>query len=425
MKNYYLKNQIIGLLFCSSMLTAGISQAQCTDPVISSISGPGSICAGETTTLTATHDGEELKWYDAETGGNELAIGDTFITEALFDDTSFWAEATNTSPGSNPTTVNTARPAPEGNGQYSLDNSGCGLVIETTEDFTLNSFEVYHDGTGGSTTVELKNSSGNVIDSNTFTVPAGDGTTPHVITVDFNLMANESYWLIQIPDFKMVRDLGGSLPNNYYPLAIDNVANITSALLNGSPGSQNYYYFYNWEITIGADEICSSERVEELVSVNFTPEPAGDSEQMFNPGETLADLDVTGENLQWYSDIGVSTSLPNTTALVDGATYYVTQNSNTCESEGLAVSVTEILNVSNSAFSGLVAYPSLVKNQLFIENNESITKVEVYNLLGQKMIEKKIHKLKTSIDMASLSAGVQLVKIFTANETKTIKVVKK
>lgn len=425
MKNYYFKNQIIGLLFCSSMLIAGVLQAQCTDPIISSTSGPGSVCSGETATLTATHDGEDVKWYDAETGGNEIATGDSFTTQAIFEDTSFWAESINTAPGSNNTTVNAARPAPNTFTQYSLNNAGCGLVIDVTEDFTLNSFEVYHDGAGGSTTIELRDSSGTLIDSHDFTLPAGDGTTANLITVDFNLEANETYEMFQTVDFKMVRELGANLPNSYYPLDIEGVANITSAILNGSPGSQNYYFFYNWEITYGDEEICSSERVEEMVSVNFTSEPNGDSEQMFNSGETLADLDVTGDDLQWYSDISINTALPETTPLVDGATYYVTQTSNDCESEGLAVTVNEILSVSNNAFSGLVVYPSLVENQLFIENNESITKIEVYNLLGQKVLENKIQKLKTSIQMSSITTGMLLVKIFTSKDSKTIKIVKK
>ena len=425
MKHYYLKNQLIGLLLCSSMLTAGVLQAQCTEPTIGLTSGPGIICTGETATLIATHDGEEVKWYDAATGGNELATGDTFITEVLTTDTSFWAEAINISPGTNTTTVNAARLAPESFTQYSLDNSGCGLVIDATEDFTLNSFEVYHDGTGGSTTVELRDSSGTVVNSHDFTLPSGNGTTPHLISVDFEFMANESYWLIQTPDFKMVRELGGSLPDNYYPLAIDDVASITSALLNGSPGSQNYYFFYNWEITIAEDEICSSDRVEEIVIVNETTIPTGDLFQQFDTGETLANLDVTGQDLQWYVDAAGTNPLPETTPLVDNATYYVSQTLTFCESELLEITVTENLGVSNSAFSGLVAYPSLVENQLFIENNETITRVEIYNLLGQLLMEKNIHQLKTSMDMTPLSTGVQLVKIFTANETKTIRVIKK
>ncbi|MDR6300406.1 T9SS type A sorting domain-containing protein [Mesonia maritima] len=393
--------------------------AQCTDPVITSTSGPGSICVGEIATLSVTHDGQEVKWYDAATGGNEIGMGSPFTTPTLTSDASYWAEAINYGSA----TVNSARSAPAGNGQYSIDNSGCGLVINVTQNFTLNSFEVYHDGAAGSTTVELRDGSGAVVDSHTFNVPAGSGTTPHVIPVDFDLQANETYWIIQTIDFKMVRELGNSLPNNYYPLSIDNVGSITSAILNGNPGSQNYYYFYNWEITTETE--CYSSRVEEAIIVTDPAMPVGNNSQTFESGETLADLDVTGQNLQWYSDSDGTTPLPDTTELVDGTTYYVSQTTDGCESELLDIIVTETLGVSDSSLQNLSIFPTTVENTIYIENNYLISTVEVYNILGKKFIQKEINASKTSEDVSQLSSGIYLVKISTDGGSKTLKIIKK
>ncbi len=56
--------------------------------------------------------------------------------------------------------------------------------------------------------------------------------------------------------------------------------------------------------------------------------------------DKLSDLNICGENLTWYDATG-TTVLPSNTVLVDGSTYYVTQNVGGCESEPLEVQVTE------------------------------------------------------------------------------------
>ncbi|WP_394908087.1 hypothetical protein, partial [uncultured Mesonia sp.] len=80
------------------------------------------------------------------------------------------------------------------------------------------------------------------------------------------------------------------------------------------------------------------------------PPPQGEALQSFcgaalraqinEPPANLTDLVVVGDNLQWYSDAGGTTPIPNTTLLVDGQTYYVSQTTTGtqgCESSLLAV----------------------------------------------------------------------------------------
>lgn len=85
------------------------------------------------------------------------------------------------------------------------------------------------------------------------------------------------------------------------------------------------------------------------------PVPFGEDEQFFcsqsswtnagftEPGDIILDLEIVGEDLTWYDDnAGVPGSvIPASTTLVDGATYYVTQTINGCESTPLAVEVTD------------------------------------------------------------------------------------
>lgn len=74
--------------------------------------------------------------------------------------------------------------------------------------------------------------------------------------------------------------------------------------------------------------------------------PEGEANQEFTTGQTIADLivETTRESnvtLNWYASDGV-TPIADTTTLVDGETYYVSQTYNGCEGAQLAIMVSEI-----------------------------------------------------------------------------------
>ncbi|WP_179349007.1 DUF6923 family protein [Winogradskyella pacifica] len=79
------------------------------------------------------------------------------------------------------------------------------------------------------------------------------------------------------------------------------------------------------------------------VSLNTTDAPTGDASQEFceSSNPTVADLNVTGETIQWYATETETSPIDATEALIDGNTYYATQTSaEGCESlERLAVIV--------------------------------------------------------------------------------------
>ena len=83
---------------------------------------------------------------------------------------------------------------------------------------------------------------------------------------------------------------------------------------------------------------CESEKLAVEVVVNATPEaPVAESPQEVAEGATIVDLVVEGENLIWYNEEGEV--LPETTVLVSGTTYYVTQTIEGCESEATPIQV--------------------------------------------------------------------------------------
>lgn len=71
-------------------------------------------------------------------------------------------------------------------------------------------------------------------------------------------------------------------------------------------------------------------------------------------------------------------------------------------------------------------YPNPVENFLTIKSEESITKIEVYNLLGQQVVNLKPNEPKfiNELDLTKINTGSYLVKIFVDDQLKQFKIVK-
>ncbi|WP_321372200.1 choice-of-anchor L domain-containing protein [uncultured Draconibacterium sp.] len=79
----------------------------------------------------------------------------------------------------------------------------------------------------------------------------------------------------------------------------------------------------------------SLSRFKVNVVVSDPDKPSGESTQTFCLGSeiTIADLQVTGENIKWYANESDRAPLDETELLVNGATYYATQTVGDCESD--------------------------------------------------------------------------------------------
>ncbi len=84
-------------------------------------------------------------------------------------------------------------------------------------------------------------------------------------------------------------------------------------------------------------------------------------------------------------------------------------------------------NLSTAEFDAntLKAYPNPVKDILNISHGkENMTALEVYNLLGQKVIVKQIQTQTYQLDMSDLAAGNYLLRITTNTQIKTVRISK-
>ncbi len=415
MKQFYLS--LIGIV-----AFFGHTMAQCTIPVLSNISNPDPVCSGETAILTAETDSGEIIWYDAETGGTELGTGSPFETGSLTETTSFWVEGNN-GLVADPSISGGGKTAPTSSGGTSV-NPGTGpwgLVFNATQHFLLNSVDVFlTSGTPGNIVIELKDSSFNVLETVTVAAPAGGtGSNPVQFTVplDFTIMAGTGYRLVVVSNPPMIRDLG----SNAFPFQIGTVGTITQGTINDANTNPGVYYFlYNWNFSPLVE--CWSEREEVIVTVNETDLPGGETEQTYTEGETIADLEVTGENLSWYSDPDGNNPIPDTTLLSNGLTYYVNQTVAGCTSELLAITVDNPLGLSQKVFADLNYYPNPVIDQLAISNGFAIDKIEIFDLQGKLLLSRDTSESEVNLDLTELSTGMYMLRIQSDDAVKTIKI---
>ncbi|WP_264535896.1 T9SS type A sorting domain-containing protein [Flavobacterium sp. N1736] len=156
----------------------------------------------------------------------------------------------------------------------------------------------------------------------------------------------------------------------------------------------------------------------------------------FTAGQTLGDLVVQGQNIKWYSTSSLAgktnksadASLPLSTILVDGTTYYASQTINGIESpERLAVTakVKGSLSTPDFVLPNFAYYPNPVEHTLSISNTSNIDEVEIISVSGKSILAKKINNTQSEIDLSNVSSGFYFLKVKSEGQVKTIKIVKK
>lgn len=399
-------------------------KAQCPTLAVSSTGAPTQpICNATTASLSATHNGQTVAWFNSAANGTQVGTGSPFVTGQLGANTSFWAEAQSEdfaaaiSGGGKP-----AKAAGNGSSTINSTTSPWGLAFTVSNTFRLNSVDVYlTSGTAGDVTVNLVDSGNNPLESVTLSVPpGGTGTNPVQYTLPLN-------WVIAPGSYKLVAPSGAPAMNRDlaiggYPYAIGSVGSITGGCLGATNvTATSYYFFYNWNYSPVIS--CKSPRVEVAVQVKAAvPAPTGNTTQTFTEGQTLADLIVTGTALSWFTNNGGTVSLPDTTPLVNNTTYFVRQTVDGCNGSMLPVTVNQVAGLNDLAFSNLKVYPNPVASTLSIANLTEISAAAVYNMQGQKVWSS--NKEVSEINFSGFAPGVYIIHLISGGQTKNIKVTK-
>ena len=70
-------------------------------------------------------------------------------------------------------------------------------------------------------------------------------------------------------------------------------------------------------------------------------------------------------------------------------------------------------------------YPNPVENQLNISANELITKIEVYDILGQLIKSITNNSNRIQADLSELSSATYILRVYSEQKVQSIKMIKK
>jgi hypothetical protein len=243
---------------CAPFISAPTS-VQVLDNPAPDVTGD-TIAPAQTATLSAT--GDQPLWYDAETGGNLLFTGNTFLAPALDASTTYWVS--NTTGYDQPNQfagMTDHQGTPFGDPQFHG-----AIIFDCFSPFRLAKVKVYAN-TAAVRKIDLRNSDGVTLQTKSVNIPAG--TT--IISLDLDVPVGTDLVLTtdEAVNVANLGTLGPQLRRSTqgvtYPYEIPNVL----SMKNSNFGIERYYYFYNWEVDFYGYE-CTSARVPVTAVVDST-----------------------------------------------------------------------------------------------------------------------------------------------------------
>jgi hypothetical protein len=156
--------------------------------------------------------------------------------------------------------------------------------------------------------------------------------------------------------------------------------------------------------------------------------PIAPSPQTFNSGSTLADIVITPANVLWYDTfedaLGDFNRLALSLPLENNKTYYAVNDDGEYRSQPFPVTVIVTLNTASFELQNLKFYPNPVSSVLSISNSFPIQSIEIYNLLGQRLINESHTSSEVNVNLSNLPSALYLVKIKSENEAKEFRIIK-
>ena len=209
------------------------------------------------------------------------------------------------------------------------------------------------------------------------------------------------------------------------------VPELPSTSPNGITGYWNPYVIDN--LTIGTTTYnfwptpgqCATDTSLSVTVIAPPPSPSGANNQTVSQGSTLANLLVTGQDVQWYADPFGGAPLPLNTPLVNLTTYYASQTINGCESQERFPVIVQ-LTLSNNEFGsiGIVYSPNPVIDILNIKASTILKHAKICNVLGQSIFQQRFNSNDIQLNMSDVPTGTYFVIVESDNRKETFKVLK-
>lgn len=400
------------------------------------------VCADDTAVLTASGS-SDFKWYTSATGGTEIATGGSFTTSPITATTTYYVSGVSgkivteqtTSPGVNTATDYTNSP---------------GIIFNTSDDVIIESFTV-SAMQAGERTIQVANSSGDLVASATVDIPEGES----LVTVNLNVPKGDNNVISVSSDLVLLRRTPTGNGVNY---PYTSPSNIVSIIGNSFNALDFYYFFYEWNFTSKGGR-CESIRTP--VTVNVTSEVPdltdGDSQYAidgaaatsFSNGDTVSvietlDIELTipastnNASVVWTAPGGqtYNTDTINFTNIaLDGDedgdwTVEVTFGTN-CSTPNQLINFTldvqpATLSVEDINIDAIQMYPNPVDGKLFIDNSFDFVNpvINIVDIRGRRLNDyvniQNITSKRIEITTSSLASGAYFVMIEN-NQKKVIK----
>jgi hypothetical protein len=98
---------------------------------------------------------------------------------------------------------------------------------------------------------------------------------------------------------------------------------------------------------------------------------------------------------------------------------------NSCRMDDFSITASSTASVTDLKQFNFNTYPNPASNSLNITASKNIDTIEIYNLLGQKVLDKKINNTNLSLPIAHLETGLYIIKATIEGLTGSYKFVKK
>jgi len=283
---------------------------QCQPPVVISTVG-STVCPNQTATLSATTDsGAILTWYDAATAGNILTTGSSYITPALTATTNYWVSSA--SIGSDQFVGKNIPTSTSGNSTF----TNYGLVFDAYSPMTIKEVDVYPmhaTNTTGTVTINLKNSSGTILATQTANVNVSVAGVLNTITLNFDVPSAGNDYRLVVDGATGISNLRREITTGFsYPYTLPGICSITAASFGASPSASYYYYLYNWKVagkcesprtmvTATVDTNClSTSEIDKRDAIKVYPNPFSEIINITKPElvKTVRVSDLSGKLLR-------------------------------------------------------------------------------------------------------------------------------
>ncbi len=282
----------------------GLCAAFTSDPeTVNVLSAPVAIASDDSAispnSITLMATGNDISWYDSQTGGTLLGTGPSYTTPVLTNTTTYWVENATSYGGG---IAATGQPDHTGTSAFNNTING-GIDFDVMAPCVLTTVKVITDNTSyGVRDVQILNSGGTVLN----TVSINVTTDTAVVTLNIPLAVGTGYRITTDANVDQT-NFGAASPflqrstsGVLYPYTINNVISLTNGWTGTATSNSAYYYFYDWQVEL-PPTVCTSARIP-VQAIMLSPDGVSNftAENKFsvypNPADNMVTVSFTNQS---------------------------------------------------------------------------------------------------------------------------------